>query len=169
MINDDAVVGLRRISEMEFFRHVFPRMRYDFSSLPNYACVKIKSDNESTHLFLVLLPDLELLLVWETNTVHTLQRVIVGITQPVGSRVFGGRKSFDLPSVGNVWTTAQINQVSTFVDSGTSSISNLGCQNLLLERVVSKQLQGFFLGDDHTFEFLLGLGNLGNFLLDRLV
>mmetsp|Transcript_17983 Transcript_17983/g.44413 ORF Transcript_17983/g.44413 Transcript_17983/m.44413 type:complete len:225 (-) Transcript_17983:801-1475(-) len=120
-------------------------------------------------LFHILLPNLQLLLIGERNTVDSLQRIIVGIAQPVSSRDLSGSKGLDLSSVGNVRTTAQIDQVSASVNGGTASIGNLGGQNLHLEWVVSKELQSLILGNDHTLEFLLLFGNLTNFLFNSLV
>ena len=122
-----------------------------------------------TCLFHILLPNLQLLFIGERNTVDSLQRIIVGITQPVGGRDLSGSKSLDLSSVGNMRTTTQIDQVSASINSGTASIRNLVGQNLHLEWVVGKELQSLILGNDHTLEFLLLLGNLANFLFNRLV
>ena len=122
-----------------------------------------------TYLFHVFLPNLQLLLIRETDGIHTLKGIVVGISQPIGGRVSSGGKGLYLSSVGKVGSSAQVHQITTLVDSGTSSISNLGGQNLLLEGVVGKKLQSFFLSDDHTLKLLLLLDNLLYFLLDWLV
>mmetsp|Transcript_6579 Transcript_6579/g.10253 ORF Transcript_6579/g.10253 Transcript_6579/m.10253 type:complete len:237 (-) Transcript_6579:906-1616(-) len=89
-------------------------------------------------LFHIFLPHFKLLLVGEGNTVKTLQRVVVGVTQPVRCRVSRGGKRLDLASVRHMRATTQIDQITTLVDRSASSIGYLGGQNLNFERVVSK-------------------------------
>jgi hypothetical protein len=66
-------------------------------------------------------------------------------------------------------TTAEINQVSTFVYSGAGTIGNLGLDDLFLERVPGEEFKGFFLGDNKPMKLLLLFRNLLNLLLNRSV
>mmetsp|Transcript_3789 Transcript_3789/g.6313 ORF Transcript_3789/g.6313 Transcript_3789/m.6313 type:complete len:309 (-) Transcript_3789:797-1723(-) len=120
-------------------------------------------------LFLILLPHLEHLLVWKTDTVHALQGVILGITEPIGGGMSSGSKGLDLACGANVWTTAQVNQITTSVDCGASTVSHLGLENLYLEGVVSKEFQTLFFGNDHAFELLLRLDDFADFCFDGFV
>lgn len=70
------------------------------------------------YLFLILLPRLEHFLVGKTDSVHSLERIIFRIPQPVGRRVTGGRKGLDFSGMAHVRTATQIDQISTPVDRG---------------------------------------------------
>lgn len=114
-----------------------------------------------TYLFLVLFPNLKHFLIREADAVHSLERVIVGVSQPVGCRVSRSSKSLNFSGICNMWSSTQIDQVATFVNSGASTVWNFGGQDFLLERVVGEKFQGLFFGDNHSFELLLLLDNFG--------
>ena len=178
--------------------HVFPRMRFErffvidlplaVSCLPrpktctfsnstaksngchiSRAVSKLHKQQNSTYLFHHFLPDLELLLVRESNSVDSLQGIVFGVSQPVSGRMLGGGERLDLSGVGKMRSTAQINQVTASIYGGTGSIGNLGGQNLDLEWIVGEHIEGLLLGNDHALEFLLLLDDLLDLLFDRFV
>lgn len=119
-----------------------------------------------THLLLVLLPNLQHLLIWETNSIHSLQRIIISISKPCRRTMSGSSKSLNSSSVRNMRTSTKINKISALVYSGACSIRNLGLDDLLLEWVSSKELKSFFLRYNKTMELLLCLGDFLYFLLN---
>ena len=127
-----------------------------------------QSNANSTHLLLVLLPNLEHLLVGETDAVHSLQRVVVGISQPVGGRVTSGGKGLDLASMGDVRALAQIDEITALVHGGASAVGYLGGNDGLLEGIARKELESLLLGNDHALELLLRLDDLVDLLFDGL-
>ena len=121
------------------------------------------------HLFHHFLPDLELLLVGKGDSVQTLEGIVLGVSQPVGGRVLRGGKGLDLSGVGNVGTTAEIDEVTAPVNGGAGAVGDLCGQDLDLEGIVGKQLQRLVLGDDHALEFLFLLDDFVDLLLDGFV
>mmetsp|Transcript_32718 Transcript_32718/g.77127 ORF Transcript_32718/g.77127 Transcript_32718/m.77127 type:complete len:278 (+) Transcript_32718:1152-1985(+) len=120
-------------------------------------------------LFHHFLPHLQLLLIGEGNSVQSLKGIVFGIAQPVGSRVLGSGKRLDLSGVRNVGTTAQVDEITASVDGGAGSVRNLGAQDLDLERIVRKELEGLVLGDDHALELLFLFDDARDFFLDGFV
>ena len=136
---------------------------------PDKQTARTKQLNEYTDLLLVLLPDLQHLLVGETDPVHALEWVVVGVPEPASSRVTDGGEGLDLSGVRHVGAATKINEVATLVNSGAGTIGDLRLEDLHLERVVGKELESLLLGDDHTLELLLRFDNLGHLLLDGRV
>mmetsp|Transcript_34439 Transcript_34439/g.101217 ORF Transcript_34439/g.101217 Transcript_34439/m.101217 type:complete len:305 (-) Transcript_34439:285-1199(-) len=120
-------------------------------------------------LLLVLLPNLEHLLVGEADAVQPLEGIVLGIAQPVGGRMAGGRKGLDLAGVGDVGSLTEIDEVAALVHGGAAAVGDLGGNDGLLEGIAGEELQGLVLGNDQTLELLLGLDDLVHLLLDGLV
>ena len=108
---------------------------------------------------------LQLLVVGERDTVDTLQRGVIGVSKPVGGRVFGDAHSLDLVTVGDMRSSTEIDKGSRTVGKTSLSIRNLVLDDLLLERVVFEQLKGLLLLERKALK-----GNLvTNHLLHRLL
>ncbi len=144
-------------------------MRFEWFSSLLHSAYNTHRETRIAHLFLIFLPNFEHFLVRKANAIHSLKRIVFRISQPVCCGVTSSGKSLDLASVRDMWATTQVNQVSTLVDSRTSSIGNLGGQDGLFERVVGKQFQRFFFGNHHSLKLLFGLYNLGDLGLDRFI
>jgi len=113
-------------------------------------------------LFLVLFPRFQHFLIWKANPVQSLQRVILGIAQPVGGRMACGRKGLDLARVRQVRSSAQIDEIAAPVDRGAGVVRHLGGDDGLLEGITGEEFQGLLFGNDEALELLLLLGNLGD-------
>lgn len=98
-----------------------------------------------------------LLLVWEGDTIQTLQRVVLCITQKVRCRVLGDHHGLYATSVWNVGTTAQVNERTATVDSCRGAIGNLIINDVYFVWVVLEHLKQVLLGNHQTFKRLLFL------------
>ena len=76
------------------------------------------------------------LAIRETDSIDSLQCVVLGVSQEVGRRVFGNSQSLDSASMGYVRTSTEIDQGTTSVDSGRSAIGDLVLDIMLLVAVV---------------------------------
>jgi hypothetical protein len=122
-----------------------------------------------TYLFLILLPYFQHFLVGETDTVHSLQSVVVCVSEPVGSRMARCCKRLDFPGVNYVRSPTEINQVTTSIHSSATIIGDFCFQDRLLERIVRKEFETFFFGDHHALKLLFLLDNLIHLLFYRFI
>jgi hypothetical protein len=145
-----------------------PRMRLCISSLLLCRCYMVRYDNTkiSTYLFLIFLPHLQHFLIGKTNAVHALEAIIFRISQPVGRRVSGRGKGLDLAGMRHVRTATQVNQIAATVHRRTTAVRYLVGENGQFERIVGKQLEAFFFGNDHAFKLLFRLDDLADFGFD---
>ena len=86
-------------------------------------------------LLLEVLPLLQLLGIWERDTVDSLQALAVRVALPVRRGVLGQSESLDLSRMTDVGSTAQINEWATSVDSRRWRVDLL-VQDSLLELVI---------------------------------
>ncbi len=85
------------------------------------------------HEVLVLL---QLLLVWVGDAVHTLQRGVGVLAQPVGRRALGQHHGGDVAGVGQVGTLAEIDEWTRAIRRAEFSILDLVLNDLQLERII---------------------------------
>ena len=116
----------------------------------------------------LLLPLLQLLGVGEGDSVHTLEGVVLSVTQPVAGAVLHHGEALDERGVGEMRTHTEINQGATAVHAGHGIISHLAGDNLELEGVVLEELESLGLGDFAALEDLLALHQLVGLLVDIL-
>ena len=106
-----------------------------------------------------------LLLIRERNTIQTLQRVILLVTQEVRGRVLEDRHGFDAACVRNVRANTQVNHRTAAVHGSRRAIWDLRVDNVDLVLVVLEHLQKLLLGQHRTLKRLLVLHSQINQLL----
>lgn len=77
-----------------------------------------------------------LFLVREGDTVDSLQRIVVGVSEEVGGRVFGDHECLDFTGVRDMRTDAQVDHGTAAVDGGGCTIGDFGVDEVLLVFVV---------------------------------
>mmetsp|Transcript_41823 Transcript_41823/g.105458 ORF Transcript_41823/g.105458 Transcript_41823/m.105458 type:complete len:304 (+) Transcript_41823:1919-2830(+) len=108
--------------------------------------------------FLERNPLLEKLRIWERDSSQTLQNIIAVLAQPKGSTRPNHFESLDTASVWQMRTSAQIDEVTTAVDSASTTIRDLRANQVLLVLVVTEEVQRFLFGSDNALEGSLLLG-----------
>lgn len=78
----------------------------------------------------------EFFVIGERNTIDTLQRVIIFLTEPVSTGGLGDHHGFDLTSGLHVGACAEIDQVAATVSHGLAAFGDLGLDKLNFERVL---------------------------------
>ena len=111
----------------------------------------------------------KLLLAGEGDRVDPLQTVICHLSKPVGSRVFHHFESLDELSGGDVWPSAEIDQITTTIRCDTLSIFDLAADRGNLEWIGLKQVQSLFLSQDKALEDLFLAGDLFGAFVNRFV
>mmetsp|Transcript_11960 Transcript_11960/g.27695 ORF Transcript_11960/g.27695 Transcript_11960/m.27695 type:complete len:220 (-) Transcript_11960:452-1111(-) len=112
-----------------------------------------------------MLPFGEVLLVREGDAVRALQLVVALLAQPQGRRGLRDGEGLDLARVGEMRTSAQVDEGPARVRRRHAAVGQLGADHRQLEGVVGKELQRVLLGDDHALERLLLVADLGHLLL----
>mmetsp|Transcript_15827 Transcript_15827/g.17658 ORF Transcript_15827/g.17658 Transcript_15827/m.17658 type:complete len:341 (-) Transcript_15827:831-1853(-) len=116
--------------------------------------------------FLEMLPFSKLLLGGERDTIHSLQLIITFFGQPLSGGILGTFHSLNFTGMGNVRSSTKINQITTSVSSGVTTVGDLVCDQLLLEGIVFEHLQGLLLGQHDLLELLFLLSDLLSSFVD---
>ncbi len=75
------------------------------------------------------------------NTINTLQRVVLGVSQKIRRRVLGNCKSLDTTGIRNMRPITQVNQRTTSVNGRGSAVRNFGLDEFDLVLVVLEHFQ----------------------------
>lgn len=116
--------------------------------------------------FLALNMRIQVLLLWEGNTVDSLEIVIRVLSEPVSGRVLLDLECFHVSSIGQVRSRAEIDKLAALVRSGHAVFGDLICDQLHFERVMLEELESLRFGEDNTLEDLLFTDNLREGFLD---
>ncbi len=176
--NDFAVA-----SNFVFGSHEFDESVVDYSTVRVKQCwagskvCKVKQfilrtncSMVSLKQFLLLLEILvKLTLFWESNSVNSLQIIVIFVSQPVSRRVFSNFDSLNPISWRKVRTCAQINQITTSIGRCQSIFRYFVFYQLKFERVVGKHLECLSLCQQNSFIGLFLLSISFDFLLNLFI
>lgn len=116
--------------------------------------------------FLVLQVLLHLLLGGETDTVHALEAVVGLLGEPIGTGVFGQLESLDQLGARQMRPSAQIDELATLVHGHIAALRHLVTDQLDLEWVVGKHLEGSGAINNNSLEPLLLGQDFRNHIFD---
>ena len=97
----------------------------------------------------------QLLFLWKWDTVNSLQRFSLRITQPVCLRVLCDLESLRILRGGNVRTCTKVNEISNLKHTCKMVFWNLVLYQLCLKLIVLEQVQGLFLGQVKPFKWVI--------------
>mmetsp|Transcript_4005 Transcript_4005/g.16005 ORF Transcript_4005/g.16005 Transcript_4005/m.16005 type:complete len:884 (+) Transcript_4005:169-2820(+) len=111
-------------------------------------------------LFHAFAPLDEVLLVGERDAVDALQRVVVGLAEPVRRRGARHFERLDAPRVGQVRPHAEVDDGARLVRRRAAAVGNLGRDERDFERVLGEHLEQLGFGHDEPLERRLRVGDL---------
>ena len=116
---------------------------------PNYSMVPLLS------LILELNILRELLLLREWDSIHSLQRLSVRISQPISLRVLDDLESLSVLRRRYVRPRAQIDELSYFENTGQLILSNFLFNKLSFELIVLEHIKGLILSQKKPIECVI--------------
>lgn len=105
----------------------------------------------------------------ESNSVDSLEIVVLLLAQPIGRRVLGDLDALDKVGRRDMGAGAQVDQITAAVGRGEPVFWDFVLNQLGLEGVVGKHLEGFLFGQQNALIGLFLLSVLLDLFLDLLV